>query len=233
IAQEARLVDLTHQVPPQDLAAGAFLLWSAVESFPPGTVHLAVVDPGVGTARRAIALRAARGNLLVGPDSGLLLPAAERLGGVTGAVHCTRERFWGPARSATFHGRDLFGPVAAHLSRGLPLEELGPVVEDLDRSLSFPKPHQRGGVLVGEVLHVDGFGNLVTNLAAGVLPATFTVRVLETEIRGAPHPHFQAVPEHGLLALIGSAGLLEVCARDDSAARILGAKRGSPVEIAS
>src|SRR5579872_6120862 len=120
ISPSATIVDLTHQVPPQDVRAGAFLLWSAVEAFPPGTVHLAVVDPGVGSARRAIAIKARGGHTLVGPDNGLLMPAVQRLGVTAVAVELTQSRFWREQQaSATFHGRDIFGPVAAHLASGI------------------------------------------------------------------------------------------------------------------
>lgn len=229
VAPGALLVDLTHAVPPQDVRAGAFLLWTAVEAFPDGTVHLAVVDPGVGTSRRAIAVRTRRGDLLVGPDGGLLVPAAERLGGVALAVELTRQQYWGPARSRTFHGRDLFGPVAAHLAQGVALEELGPPVE-VDRSVAFPVPQFGDGRILGEVLHVDAFGNLVTNIPAGALPERFWARLGGLRIAG-PQPHYQAMPVGGLLAIVGSTGLLEISARERSAAKELSATRGAPVLV--
>ena len=126
VAPSAVLVDLSHAVPPQDVFAGAFLLWSAVEPFPAGTIHLAVVDPGVGSDRRAIAVRSARGDLFVGPDNGLLLPALERLGGRQAAVELTERAYWRAESrrvpSTTFHGRYIFGPVAGRLAEDLPLE---------------------------------------------------------------------------------------------------------------
>src|ERR1700680_3093312 len=127
VAPNATLVDLTHAVPPQDVQAGAFLLWSAVEPFAAGTIHLAVVDPGVGSARRAIALRSARGDVFVGPDNGLLLPAVERLGGCQVAMALPERAYWrlGKDPARTFHGRDVFGPVAGHLAAGVPLEHVG------------------------------------------------------------------------------------------------------------
>src|SRR5262249_10832595 len=126
IAPEARLVDVTHLVPPQDVASGRFRLLSVAPYFPPRTIHLAVVDPGVGTARRAVAIRAASGSYFVGPDNGLLLGALETDPPVA-AVELSEPRFWRIATpSATFHGRDVFAPVAAHLARGVDLDELGP-----------------------------------------------------------------------------------------------------------
>ena len=127
VAPEATLVDLTHAVAPQDVFGGAFQLWAAVEVFPAGSVHLAVVDPGVGSERRAVAALSGRGDYFVGPDNGLLVPALERLGGCVRAVELTeRSLLAAPSPSATFHGRDIFGPVAGHLAAGVPLERLGP-----------------------------------------------------------------------------------------------------------
>ncbi|MDQ3809475.1 MAG: SAM-dependent chlorinase/fluorinase, partial [Chloroflexota bacterium] len=172
VAPSCEIVDLTHHVAPQDVLGGAIQLWCAVEVFPSGTIHLAVVDPGVGSSRRAVAARAARGDVLVGPDNGLLAPALDRLGGTVAAVELTDRSFWRPAPSTTFHGRDIFGPVAAHLALGVALECLGPAVE-LARPFSLPPP--RG--LDGQVLAVDGFGNLLTNLPASTLPPRFVVEL--------------------------------------------------------
>ncbi|MDQ6671223.1 MAG: SAM-dependent chlorinase/fluorinase [Chloroflexota bacterium] len=225
VAPGATLVDLTHTVPPQDIQAGAFLLWSAVEPFPAGSVHLAVVDPGVGSSRRGIALRSARGDLFVGPDNGLLLPAVERLGGCSLAVELIDPTYWRSSLSSTFHGRDVFGPVAGHLAAGLPLESLGPAIGDLQPSLGMPEPHG----LEGQVVHIDTFGNLVTNLPASALGGHVQVRVGEHVVPVAGQ--YVAVPSGALLALIGSAGLVEVAAREGSAAAMTGAGRGTPVRI--
>jgi S-adenosyl-L-methionine hydrolase (adenosine-forming) len=224
IAPQATLVDLTHAVPPQDIGAGAFLLWSAVEAFPTGSVHLAVVDPGVGSVRRAVAIRSRRGDVFVGPDNGLLLPAVTRLGGADRAVELAEQRYWRPNPSWTFHGRDIFGPVAAHLANGVPLEAIGHTISDLQQ-LAFSEPHG----LVGEVIHVDAFGNLVTNLPAERLPARFRLTIRGQTVDAAPN--YQAVPAGELLALVGSAGLLEISARDASAASLTGATRGTPVSL--
>jgi S-adenosylmethionine hydrolase len=224
IAPRARLVDLTHAVAPQDVRGGAFLLWSAVEAFAAGTIHLAVVDPGVGSSRRAIAIRSGRGDVFVGPDNGLLFPAVERLGGPDLAVELAESRYWRPSPSTTFHGRDIFGPVAAHLANGVSLEALGHAITDVQR-LGFPTPHG----LSGEVIHVDTYGNLVTSIPAGGLPTSFRVTLGPHQI--APASSYAAVESGGLLALVGSAGLLEISARDASAASLTGATRGTPVSI--
>jgi hypothetical protein len=231
VAPRALLVDLTHAVPAQDVRAGAFLLWTAVEAFPEGSLHLAVVDPGVGSSRRAVAARSRRGDLFVGPDNGLLVPALEKLGGLAGAVELNTPAHWGPRQSRTFHGRDIFAPVVGHLASGVPLESVGRALERLETPFSFPPPTQERGALVGEVLHVDTYGNLITSIPGASLPERFTVRLGSAAIPDAPHAHYQAVPPGELLALVGSTGLLEVSARERSAASVLGASRGERVFI--
>ncbi len=231
VCANAQLVDLTHEVPPQDVRTGAFLLWTAVEAFAPGALHLAVVDPGVGTRRRAIALQSMRGDVLVGPDNGLLMPAAWALGGVRRAVALTETRYFGPTRSNTFHGRDLFAPVTGHLASGIPFQALGPDITDPVATIRFPRPRTEGASLLGEVLHADAYGNLVTNLPAGELPERFDVRVAHERLSGAPHADYQTVKPGALLALVGSAGLLEISVRDGNAAQTLGIGVGARVEV--
>ena len=224
VAPDATLVDLPHAVAPQDVFGGPLLLWSAVEPCPAGAVHLAVVDPGVGSARRAVAVRAKRGDVLVGPDNGLLVPALRRLGGIDAAVELTRRRFWRATLSTTFHGRDIFGPVAGHLASGVALEQLGTAIEDLVQ-LEFPAPHGTQG----EVLHIDTYGNLVTNIAADVLPASYRVHIGQRVIE--PAPNYAAVLPGRLLAIVGTYGLLEVSVREGSAAAELNAGRGTKVSV--
>jgi S-adenosylmethionine hydrolase len=223
-ASSVTLVDLTHAVAPQDLHAGAFLLWSAVEPFPAGTIHLAVVDPGVGSGRRPVALRSRRGDTFVGPDNGLLWPALERLGGCILAIELNEPRFWRPSPSRTFHGRDLFGPVAGHLANGVPIDQLGRAIDDPEQ-LEIARPRS----LEGEVLHVDTYGNLITNLPAASLPENFEVRLGRHRIPRASH--YAAVAPGDLLAITGSANLLEISARDANAAAITSARRGTPVIV--
>jgi S-adenosyl-L-methionine hydrolase (adenosine-forming) len=224
VAPLLNLVDLTHAVPPQDVQAGAFLLWCAVEAFPAGTIHIAVVDPGVGSNRRSIALRAARGDYFVGPDNGLLMPAVDHLGGRTQAVELTKTEFWRSQPTGTFDGRDVFGPVAGHLANGIPLTQLGRNITD-PLPLSLPVPHG----LEGEVMHVDAYGNLITNLTAASLPPTYIVRLGAVQIPQAVN--YAQVDEGTLLALVGSAGLLEISARNASADALTGAGRGTPVSV--
>jgi S-adenosylmethionine hydrolase len=160
IAPEARINDLTHGSRQYSIRDAALLLWSSLPYQPVG-VHLAVVDPGVGTERRAIALQVARGDRLVGPDNGLLMPAAERLGGIVAAHLLENRALWRhEAASHTFHGRDIFAPVAAHLATGTPITEAGPPVDARGLApLAFPDASVKAGALHTSVLFVDAFGN--------------------------------------------------------------------------
>jgi S-adenosylmethionine hydrolase len=167
---QAVLVDLSHAVPPQDIRSGAFVLARAAAYFPPGTIHLAVVDPGVGIGRRGLAAFGRR-QFWVGPDNGLfhLIFAGRPEFKI---VSLENPDYFLPQVSPTFHGRDVFAPVAAHLSLGLALERLGPPLADPVR-LSWPEPSVSAALIRGEIIHVDRFGNLVSNIAAGALHAWF------------------------------------------------------------
>jgi S-adenosylmethionine hydrolase len=159
IAPDARLVDVTHAIRHFAMRDGAFLLARSVPYFPIG-VHVAVVDPGVGTARRPIALQVARGDYLVGPDNGLLVPAAHALGGIVAARALENRALWLPSVSHTFHGRDIFSPVAAHLAGGTPFEEVGPTLDIADvTTVELPIATPRDGGLDTSVLLIDAFGN--------------------------------------------------------------------------
>ena len=208
------------------MRAGAFLLWTAVEAFPPGSIHLAVVDPEVGSPRRAVAIRSWRGDTFVGPDNGLLLPAVDRLGGVVQAVDLTAREYWRAQPSSTFHGRDIFGPVAAYISKGVPLDRLGPPVSKLSRAANWPLPDG----LNGQVIHVDVYGNLITNLPADALPVQ-PFQVVFGNHRVLRADYYAAVAPGQLVALVGSSGLLEISARDGNASQETGASRGTPVTV--
>ena len=215
----ARLVDVTHDVPPQDVLAGAFALAQAAPFFPTGTVHLAVVDPGVGTARRALAIEA-RGSVFVGPDNGLFTFVTD------GA-----SRAWALDRAPdgwrlhpTFHGRDLFARVAARLAAGGAPGDFSTGTVTPER-LSLPEPARAGDEWVGEVIHVDRFGNLVTNLRDE--QATDAVEVAGAQAVRATT--YADVERGRLVAYLGSAGWIEVGVRDGSAAALLTATRGARV----
>ncbi len=211
---EAVLVDITHAVPPGDLRAGAYLLRRAWHRFPPGTIHLAVVDPGVGTARAAFALRA-HGHWFVGPDNGLFTPVL-RDAEVEIVVLPTPQH-----ASPTFHGRDLFAPAAAALACGRPLRALGEPFTGLPARLTYTEPHYEGKSVVGEIVYVDRFGTLVTNLTTEFVPPYAVLEVEDLDI-GPLRRTFGDVPTGGLLAYVGSGGAVEIAVRDGSAARRLG-----------
>jgi S-adenosylmethionine hydrolase len=159
IAPDAQIVDIGHNVRKYAIRDGAFLLWSAVPFLPVG-VHVAVVDPGVGTDRRPIAIKTPRGDVLVGPDNGLLMPPAERLGGIVEARVLENRTLWLPVTTSTFHGRDIFAPVAAHLAMGTPFESVGPRIDPTELvQLRLPTAAVRDGGLDTAVAFIDSFGN--------------------------------------------------------------------------
>jgi S-adenosylmethionine hydrolase len=172
IAPGAEVLDLTHDVRKFAIRDGALMLWSALPYLPVG-YHVAVVDPGVGTARRPIAVQMARGDILVGPDNGLLMGPAERLGGVARAVELVAAEYRLPVISTSFHGRDIFAPAAAHLANGVPLEELGPALEPAGLAPSpLPAPRPINGGIATEIVYVDTFGNVkLSALAADLVGA--------------------------------------------------------------
>jgi S-adenosylmethionine hydrolase len=182
IAPHAVVVDLCHQVPAQNTRAAAFVLYQAAHFFPSDTIHVAVVDPGVGSRRRALAVRTGSG-IFVAPDNGVLSYVLA----VTdwqAAVSLDNANYWLPRPSATFHGRDIFAPAAAHLAAGTPLSRLGTPTEDVMR-LAFPQPEVRpAGEIAAHVLHIDHFGNLILDVTAGQLPAQPVFEVAGHIIRG-------------------------------------------------
>lgn len=213
-ARGLTVVDLTHAVPPGDVRAGAYLLGRAWHRFPVGAIHLAVVDPGVGTERVALAV-AAHGHYFVGPDNGLfslVLRDAE----VQIVVLPTPD-----GASPTFHGRDVFAPAAAALATGIPLARLGEPLSGIPVRLAYREPHHEGKSVVGEVVYVDRFGTLVTNLTPELVPPYAVIEVEGLEV-GPLRRTFGDVPTGGLVAYLGSGGQVEIAVRDGSAARRLG-----------
>jgi len=232
IAPTARLVDLSHDVAAQDILEGALCLEAAAPFFPRGTIHLAVVDPGVGSARRAIAVRAG-GQYYVGPDNGLLSLAFAQAPTPMAAVELTAAEYRLSPLSRTFHGRDLFAPAAAHLAAGVALERFGRAIADPVR-LVLPVSQRAGDHVRGEVLAVDRFGNLVTSLRgedlSGLASSKLVVEIGEVRL-GAPLSAYADAPPGGLGAIVGSTGRLEIFARDGSAHAMLGRGRGAPVVL--
>ena len=228
LAPEARIVDLTHQIPPQNIDEAAFTLQSAQPYFPPGTVHLAVVDPGVGSARRPLLVSTGR-EIYVGPDNGLFsfalaFPDAQ-------AWALDRPEHWLPDVSRTFHGRDIFAPVAARAALGVPPPALGSPV-----SAPVVRPPLRAeqlgnGEITGHVIHVDRFGNLITNIPGDWLTGhEWTCEIAGVQMRG-PALTYAAARRGELLLLVSSNGTAEIAAREANAAARLGARSGTRVRL--
>lgn len=230
-APEARLVDITHEIRSYDVLEAAFLIDAAFRYFPEGTVHVVVVDPGVGSPRRPLAA-AAQGHLFVAPDNGVLSYVLDQEPSAPPpAIHwINNRRLCLESVSRTFHGRDVFAPVAAHLARGVPIESVGPRIEDVVMH-AFPRLRREGATLVAAILHVDKFGNIVTNLRREHLgDGDFTIRVAGRTITRLCSTFSEAGPGE-LFVVEGSTGYLEIALNQGSAADRLGVKRGAEVEL--
>jgi S-adenosylmethionine hydrolase len=227
-----QLVDVTHEVERHDVAEAALALEAAAPFFPAGTVHVAVVDPGVGTERRGLVVAAA-GQLFVGPDNGIFTgiftPHVDAAGWRAWTLEAAEYRL--PTVSRTFHGRDVFAPAAAHLACGVDPARLGPAVSDPVR-LPWPEVRAVAGGVAGTVLHVDRFGNLISSIHAESITALGAAAVVRVGGRVVARVGTYADLAPGAVgALIGSGGRLEIAVRDGSAAAALGAGRGTPVVV--
>jgi len=237
VAPDARIVDISHQVSPQDLVQAAYLIDSAYAYFPRGTIHAVVVDPGVGGQRRILAIEADHHLFLV-PDNGVLTRVLEKVS-VHAAVTVENSDLFLSDVSTTFHGRDIFAPVAAHLARGVPLHRLGPDIspESLMR-LDLPIPRRFGrGEWIGHVIDIDRFGNLVTNLDAALLglsghrePPDMTIQVGQERLSGLAGSYAAVTPGEPL-AIIGSRGTLEISVNQGSAKIRFSVSRGDTVRV--
>jgi len=244
---EAVIVDICHNIEPQNVLQAAFILSTTYRYFPEGTIHLAIVDPGVGSQQKAIILRTPTAFFLA-PDNGVLsyiidetdrMPdnsakqtsansEPRKLGGGLEAVAITNQDFWHQPVSATFHGRDIFAPVAAHLSLGVTLSSFGDSLSYI-YAFPMPRPYNDRGNLIGQVLHIDNFGNLITNVRSNNLPAEgITITIGKQQIHSISQ--FYAETE-GLAALIGSSGYLEISLKSGNAADFLGAKAGDEIQL--
>jgi S-adenosylmethionine hydrolase len=233
ISPNAAIVDVTHDIAQFNIRMGAYVLASAAPYFPEGTIHVAVVDPGVGTRRRPLLIQT-RQNFFVGPDNGLLILAAEQQD-----IKCIREitnaRLMLPHVSSTFHGRDVFAPAAAHLANGVAPAEFGPEIRDAVKP-DFAKVTLREGVLVGEVLHVDNFGNIIINInakevarirGAGAVNVELSNQKLQLKLCKA---YGEANPQESL-ALIGSHNYLEIAVNQGNAAEKFKVRPGDKIQL--
>lgn len=238
IAPTARLIDVTHDVAPQAVGEAAYLLQTGYRYFPAGTIHLVVVDPGVGSERRAIAV-ATPDAIFVGPDNGVLAPVIDdtrrKYGSAVEIVELCESRYWRPEVSRTFHGRDIFAPVAAHLASGVSLHELGPRVEQVTPSVVQKPAIDYRGCLCGEIVHVDRFGNCITNITTEHLQQhgigeKLVVEISDQRLTGLVETYASATI--GMpFALIGSGERLELAIRNGNASRALGVVAGDRVRI--
>jgi S-adenosylmethionine hydrolase len=237
ICPSAQIADLSHMIAAQNVREAALVFARSVTYFPANSVHVVVVDPGVGTARRPMAARIGK-QVYVGPDNGtisVLLEFAEKEGWPVEFVQLTKPEFWLPRVSYVFHGRDIFSPVAAHIASGVALKDLGPAFDDPVR-LELPKPNKTTNGWKGEVIHIDHFGNLASNIRSEDLgealksPGNISVKVDELEIHGLVNTFGERVPGE-LIALMGSTGNLIVSIVNGSAAAQINAAVGNPIEI--
>jgi S-adenosylmethionine hydrolase len=233
IAPQVKIVDISHAVAPQNIQEGAFALARAARFFPSGTVHIYVVDPGVGTKRRPLAARLGD-QYFVGPDNGLLTPLirdAEQNQKLVEFVHLNNPKYWLPKISRTFHGRDIFAPVGAHLANGISLSELGKAVTDPVR-LELPPPEKTETGWIAHITVVDAFGNLTTDLPASVLEGQTNIlfRLRGIEVAGVTESYGHKQSGE-LVALVDSEDYLEIAIVNGSAAQQLGAKVGDAVEV--
>jgi S-adenosylmethionine hydrolase len=242
INPEATIVDISHDIQPQNIRQAAFVLNTAYSYFPSYAVHLVVVDPGVGTNRRAVILKTPKAHF-VAPDNGVLsyildawsaqpLPDSRRVkvDGDLKAYAITRSEYWRKPVSNTFHGRDIFAPVAARLSLGLMASSLGDNIDTLT-SFPVPRPFRQDALTIGQVLHIDNFGNLITNIREENLPAglqSATIVVGDHVIHGIARTYAE---KEGPLALIGSSGYLELSVANGNAAGFFNSKIGDEIKI--
>jgi S-adenosylmethionine hydrolase len=236
ICPSAQVIDLTHQVPPQDIATGAFLLDVSVDYFPEGTIHVAVVDPGVGTARKPVALRTAKA-FFVGPDNGIFTLVLQRQK-LLQAICLDNPRYHLSTVSSTFHGRDIFAPVAAHIACGVSVEELGTPIHRLQR-LPLPRIRVDWEGIRATIVHIDRFGNAISNLSRAEYEA-WRIRwdVKEPAVQVAASnttlpivSTYGDVPRGKPVALFGSSERLEIAVNGGSAARELALRRGDTIKV--
>lgn len=227
---EARIVDLTHNVPPQDIEAAAFILLTAYRSFPAGSIHLAVVDPGVGSNRQPILIQASSSDYcFVGPNNGIFSYVCDQESNYK-VFHITNDSYFRKPVSSTFHGRDIFAPTAAVLSTGIEPSKLGKEINDLVRLKSLQPERLKNGKLKGRVIYIDRFGNCITNIKPEHFKDGARLEVAGRTVKSFKQ-FFAEGPRDKLFGVWGSAGFLELSAYKTSAAKLLKVNKGEPVVL--
>lgn len=229
LAPHVTLVDISHEVPPQDVWTASFLIYQAEPFFPPDTVHVVVVDPGVGSKRRALAVRTNTGTFLA-PDNGVLTHILRHSTGYE-VYSLTNPEYWLPTPSATFHGRDVFAPVAARLADGIPISRVGEPINDPIR-LSIPEPEFRAShEIVAHVLHIDRFGNLILDIKIEQLPEAPVFEIAGYRINGLRRTFSDGAPGELIVYTGSTRNHIEIAQSGGHAARFTGAQVGTPVYI--
>ena len=235
ISPDVIIIDISHDVGNYDISSGAFHMARAVPYFPIGTIHVGVVDPGVGSSRKAIIVKA--GSMwFVGPDNGILAPAVDRLG-YEQAWEITNHKLLPHKVSDVFDGRDVFGPAGALLSKGVSPDEIGTRIDEIIRLPNY-QPEIRGDVIYGNIIHVDGFGNVVTNITyetlerMGITDKTSLKLTVEGKEYTSPYVRrFSAVKPRELLFLVAGGGYMEISVNQGNAAKRLGLRRGTEIAV--
>lgn len=231
---DARLIDITHEITPHQVREGAFVLWTTAPYFPVGTVHVAVVDPGVGTERKGLVITTKK-QILVGPDNGILLPTAHLLGDFV-VYEITNPKYMIHPLSRTFHGRDIFTPVAAYIARGVPFREIG-IQTTHFVDLQFRLGEHRGDRIIGRILYIDRFGNLITSIPRDILPKELESTKKIILVSGEHRREIPFVPSYGfvgngeVLATIGSHNFLELGVNQGSAAQAFSLKEDDEIQL--
>lgn len=231
----ARIVDITHDIPPQDIQAGAFTLLTACASFPKGTIHVAVVDPGVGSSRRPLLIQASQ-QFFVGPDNGIFSYICDQSARVE-IIHLTNTKYFRHPVSPTFNGRDIFAPVAAALSNGVKPGQFGDKIEDCVKLKSLKPERSSSGEVMGRIIHIDHFGNCITNITSAeltpeMIAAGAKLRVKRKVVKSFRNYFAENIgSKDKVFAIWGSAGFLEIAAAGTSAAKILKVRRGELVIV--
>lgn len=231
IAPNVRIIDISHEIPAQDVMAAAWILKNSAFLYPENTIHLVVVDPGVGTSRKPVAVKI-KNQIFVGPDNGLLSLVADQ--NEYEAYELNKSEYWFSTSSNTFHGRDIFAPVAAHLCKGIPINEIGNSIKKLvTYRWALPIVDDEG--IQGWVVHIDHYGNLITNISKELfekssIKDTVKIFIGNTIIHDISET-FGSVPEGEATAVFGSTGMMEIIVNKGNAERMLGVQKGAPVSV--